>query len=274
LRKSARMTLRISLAALLIGASPALACGPDTDCVLGDRTYRIAMPHGHDGATAVGAIVFSHGYRGSAAGLMRNKGLRRAISDMGLAFVALKSKGDGWALPNAPRHMDSDGAEEFAYVDAVIADASGRFSIDTDRMMAAGFSAGGMMTWNLACARSDLFAGFAPVSGTFWLTPPDTCTGPVANVVHIHGDSDRTVPLDGRAVGQTHQGKVSEALAMYADYGAFAAQTPSATDMFQCENRSNDAGDILEFCLFEGGHSFRSSYLQYAWSRLEAAGKL
>ena len=83
----------LAIAATLL-ATPALACGPDTDCKLGDRTYRVAMPEGHDGAKPVGAIVFSHGYRGSAAGLMRNRNLRRAISNMGLAFIALKSKDD------------------------------------------------------------------------------------------------------------------------------------------------------------------------------------
>lgn len=261
-------------ALLVASASPVMACGPDTNCELGDRTYRVAMPDGHDGITPIGAIVFSHGYRGSAAGLMRNRGLRKSISDMGLAFVALKSKEDDWVLPNAPRHMDSDGAEEFSYVDAVIADASSRFAIDTSRMVAAGFSAGGMMTWNLACARSKLFAGFVPISGTFWMTPPESCDGPIANVIHIHGDNDPTVPLNGRPIGPTHQGKVSEALEMYADYGDFSEPVSSSTDMFRCENRSNADGDILDFCLFEGGHSFRSVYLKYAWDRLEAAGKL
>lgn len=263
-----------SLAALLLCTAPALACGPETDCVLGDRTYRIAMPEGHDGATPVGAIVFSHGYRGSAAGLMRNKGLRRTVSDMGLALIALKSKGDDWVLPNAPRHMDSDGAEEFTYVDAVIADASARFEIDTDKMMASGFSAGGMMTWNLACARSDTFAGFAPISGTFWMEPPASCDQAVANVIHIHGDNDPTVPLNGRAIGPTHQGKVSDALGMYAAHGAFSEPEPSETDMFRCENRTNAEGNLLNFCLFEGGHSFRSAYLKYAWDILEDAGHL
>lgn len=259
---------------LLTLSSPALACGPDTDCMLGDRHYRIAMPQNHDGATPIGVIVFSHGYRGSARGLMRNRGLRKAISDMGLAFIALKSLDDDWVLPNSPRHMDSDGEEEFTYVDAVIADAAARFPIDTNRMMATGFSAGGMMTWNLACARSNMFAAFAPISGTFWLKPQDNCNGRVANIIHIHGDNDPTVPLDGRRIMQTKQGEVSEALAMYRDYGGFTPVEPTANEMFRCENSQNAEGDILNFCLFSGGHSFRSAYLKYAWETFEAAGKL
>lgn len=262
------------LTALALASTPALACGPDTDCMLGDRTYRVAMPEGHDGTTPVGAIVFSHGYRGSAAGLMRNRNLRRAISDLGLAFVALKSKEDDWVLPNSPRHMDSDGSDEFNYVDAVIEDVTTRHPINKNRLVASGFSAGGMMTWNLACARSELFAGFAPISGTFWLEAPSNCAGPVANIIHIHGDNDPTVPLDGRPIQNTHQGKVSEALDMYRSYGGFESTQPSKTASLSCENSANSEGDVLNFCMFEGGHSFRSEYLRYAWETFEGAGRL
>ena len=266
--------LKSLLAAATLLASPAFACGPDTDCTLGDRSYRIAMPEGHDSTKPVGAIVFSHGYRGSAAGLMRNRNLRRVISNMGLAFIALKSKEDDWVLPNSPRHMDSDGSDEFEYVDAVIADATSRHPIDTGRMVAAGFSAGGMMTWNLACARSKLFAGFVPISGTFWQAPPSSCAGPVANIIHIHGDNDPTVPLNGRPILNTHQGKVSDALAMYRAYGGFKPTKPNTTNRLSCENSANRDGDVLDFCMFEGGHSFRSEYLRYAWETFEEAGRL
>ncbi|SFR33045.1 polyhydroxybutyrate depolymerase [Litoreibacter janthinus] len=259
---------------MTVVAAPALACGPDRDCTIGNRTYRIAMPEGHDGKTKVGAIVFSHGYRGSAAGLMKNRNLRRTVSDMGLAFIALKSEGDDWILPNAPRHMDSDGSAEFEYVDAVIADAANRKPIDTSRMMASGFSAGGMMTWNLACARPNLFAGFAPISGTFWQKPPRSCSGPAASIIHIHGNNDPTVPLDGRPILNTRQGKVSDALDMYRAFGGFKKAAPTKTSRLTCDNSVNREGDLLNLCIFEGGHSFRSEYLRYAWRVFETAGRL
>ena len=261
-------------AALSLIPCLALACGPDTDCQIGTRHYRIAMPETHDGTSKIGAIVFSHGYRGTAKGLMRNRNLRRLVSDMGLALIAVKSADDDWVLPNSPQHMDSDGEAEFAYFDAVIADAANRFPIDTDRLMATGFSAGGMMTWNLACHRSNSFAAFAPISGTFWLKPPETCAGPVANLIHIHGDADRTVPLSGRPILRTHQGDVMEALDMYVQYGGFGAPTARNIGALACKDRQNAHGDILNFCMFEGGHSFRSEYLKFAWETFEAAGKL
>lgn len=257
-----------------VSASVASACGPDTDCRLGGRHYRIAMPEGHDGVTPVGAIVFTHGYRGSARGAMRNMNMRRMVSEMGLALIAVKSLDAGWVIPNAPRNLDSDGREEFAYFEDVMADASTRFALDTNRVMVTGFSAGGMMVWNLACSRPDLFAGFAPISGTFWKEPPKSCADPVASIVHIHGTQDRTVPMSGRAIGPTKQGDVGEALAMYREFGGFSSAKMAQVGDLDCARRGNVAGDVLEFCTFPGGHSFRRGFLKYAWERLEVAGKL
>jgi len=267
--------MRRALGALIIGAAllfapVAQACGADSDCMLGDRSYRISLPEG--GALA-GAVIWAHGYGGSAEGAMRNGSLRRMLHDQGLALIAVQGIGGSWDLPYGPRTYGSTGAAEFAYFEAVIADAQAQFGIDPARLVASGFSAGGMMVWNLACARPDMFAGFVPFSGTFWLRPPDVCATPAASLVHIHGDADSTVPLDGRAIGPTHQGKVSDALAMYAALGDFGPVQHHNTAALRCAQQTNGAGDILEFCLFEGGHSFGTEYLDYALTRLRVAGQ-
>lgn len=252
----------------------AFACGANSDCMLGDRHYRIAMPEGHDGATKIPAILFAHGYRGSAVGVMRNNSLRRLASELGAALIAGKSVGPSWDLPNNPREMDSTGEAEFAYFDAVMSDATARFAIDPARVMATGFSGGGMMVWNLICARSGDFAGFAPIAGTFWLEPPETCEMPVASIVHIHGDADRIVPLNGRVIGPTKQGEVSEALEMYRAFGGFKEAQRADQGDLRCAQSQNDVGKIMDFCLFSGGHSFRTEHVRHAWMRLRAMGAL
>jgi len=267
-----------ALFALWLGiALPGLAhaCGPDSDCEIGDRSYRVAMPDTYDGTDPVGAIVFAPGYGGSARGVMRNMNLRRMVSEMGLALIAAQSGPDHWSIPGAPSNMNSTGAAEMAYFEAVIADVTTRFAIDPDRIMMSGFSAGAMLTWEVACQRPDLFVGFAAVSGTFWQGPPEACAAP-ASVIHIHGTQDRTVPLSGRPIAQTKQGDVMEVLAMYRKAGGFGPiKRVSVDDMgLNCARQNNASGDVLEFCTFVGGHSFRSGFLRYAWERLEAAGKV
>lgn len=265
--------MRLFLFVLLMLMAPmAQACGADSDCAVGDRSYRISLPE--EGTAPVGAVIWAHGYRGTAAGVMRNGSLMRMVHDQGLALIALQGANGTWDLPNGPRTPDSTGAAEVAYVEAVIADVVAQFGINQGKLVASGFSAGGMLVWNLACARPDLFQGFVPYAGTFWRMPQDDCAAPAASVIHIHGDADETVPLDGRQIGPTRQGKVAEALAMYAALGGFGEAAVAEASDLRCANSRNDAGDVLEFCLFAGGHSFRTEYLGYALDRLKLAGKL
>lgn len=262
-----RLRTLVLAAALLAAALPgAGACGRDSDCEIGGRSYRIALPQGYDGTTPIGAIVFAHGYRGTAAGVMRNKALTGLADALGVALIAAQAGGTDWQIPGAPHGVTPDGSEELAYFDALIADATARFAIDPARLVATGFSAGGMMTWFLACNRGDAFAGFAPMSGTFWAPVPETCpTGPV-NLIHYHGDADPVVPLGGRPIGDARQGDVREAIAMMArtgDYRRVGTDRPAGLD---CTRQVNGDGKLLELCLFAGKHSFRVENLARAWA--------
>ncbi|WP_298859800.1 prolyl oligopeptidase family serine peptidase [uncultured Sulfitobacter sp.] len=265
------MRLILTLVFMLL-APVAQACGSDSDCTVGDRSYRISLPEGVD--APVGAVIWAHGYRGTAAGVMRNGSLRRMVHAEGLALIALQGIDGTWDLPNGPRTPDSTGAVEFDYVAAVIADAQAQYGVDPARLVASGFSAGGMLVWNLACARPDLFIGFVPYAGTFWMQPPAECATPAKSLIHIHGDADSTVPLDGRAIGPTRQGKVSTALTMYSALGDFGAAEQVDTPALRCTQQANSDGDVLAFCLFQGGHSFRTEYLGSALERLRLLGKL
>lgn len=258
----------ILAAALSLLTLPAHACGSDTDCtVLGDRTYRYYMPEGVEGPA--GAFFHAHGYRGSANGAMRNRALRSMADRLGMAFIAMNADADDWNLAHRPRNPTQTEALEFAYVDAVIADVAGRIALDQERLIATGFSAGGMMTWTLACGMGDRFAGFVPYSGTFWLNIPATCPTPATHLIHIHGDGDTTVPLEGRAIGPTRQGNVYEALSMYADHGA----QPDATlaempEDMTCFMRENADGTLLDFCMFGGSHSYSTARVEWAIERI------
>jgi polyhydroxybutyrate depolymerase len=239
--------------------SGAFACGPDTDCQVGDRIYRIAMP---DGVQNPGVLVFSHGYRGSARGVMRNGGLRRLANEMNLALIAVQGQGGTWDLSGSPSNPQSDGSAEFAYFENVLNDAQTRFWIDRTDVVATGFSAGGMMTWNLICHRSDLLRGAVPMSGTFWENMPTSCDTTPVSVVHIHGDKDPTVPLSGRPIRTTHQGDVSKAIGMYARHGGFGNEVAQQTGGLTCATRENTEDQVLALCMFSGGHSFRLENLR------------
>lgn len=260
--------MRYALAILLsLLTTPALACGQETDCtVLGDRSYRYYMP---DVEGPVGAVFFAHGYRGSAAGAMNNASLRAMADRLGMAFIAFNADGEDWDLANRPHDPTRPEATEFDYVDAVIADVATRIDLDRSRLIATGFSAGGMMTWSLACGMSGTFAGFVPYSGTFWAPVPETCPTPAGTIIHIHGLTDTTVPLEGRAIGNARQGNVIEAFRMYARLGNFPE--PSQVDfpfgegclVTMSEMGAEPEGGIA-LCVFDGGHSFSTERVEWA----------
>ena len=245
-------------------AIPASACGPDTDCAVGDRTYRVYLPETEG---PMGAIVYAHGYRGSAEAAMRNPAFEALADELDMAFVALDAGGPDWDLAHTPSNPDREEAREFGYVAAVLDDLGDRIDLDPQRIVATGFSAGGMMTWTLACGDADVatrFAGFIPLSGTFWAPVPETCDAAPSNLVHIHGTEDPTVPLGGRAIGPTRQGDVVEALAMYRVHGGYAgAEAAAGPDGMTCTRETAEDGHLLEFCTFEGGHSFSAERLRY-----------
>lgn len=249
--------------ALLPGA--ALACGEASDCMVGARSYRVHLPAAPAGA---GALIFAHGYRGRAAGEMGNASLVALADDLGVALIALQAAGDDWAIPGVPQEIHADGAAEYAYVEAVAADAAERFGLDRERMVVSGFSAGAMLVWRLACHRGAAFAGFLPLSGTFWAPVPAACDSPPASLIHVHGRSDTVVPFQGRAIGPARQGDVAAALNMYGRHGGFGPAEPRRAGDMDCTLRRNGGGKLLGLCLFDGRHDFSTVRLRAGWDLL------
>lgn len=240
---------------------PVVACGPESDCEIAGRSYRIDRPQ----QALPGALIFAHGYRGSAAGSMRNKGLRRIAHEAGLAFVAAEAADDrGWMIPNRPRNRSNDGRLEFHYFDALIDDLVTRHGVDPDRIVMAGFSAGGMMTWELACNRGDRFRGLIAVAGTFWAPVPARCPNPAKRFVHIHGTSDEVVPLRGRAIADTRQGNVFASLDLLHRAKGFGIHREFSAGELGCMRQVDGDGGLLTFCTHSGGHSVKTGWMRTA----------
>jgi len=259
--------LASTMAAALIGlvAAQAGACGADSDCLIGDRSYRILMPEG----SARGAILFVHGYRGNAGNEMRNPALTGLARKLGVAFVAAQAAGPEWQVPGVPSDDAQPGIDEPAYFDAVAADLAAQFGIERAQTVVAGFSSGAMMVWHLACQRGDVYAGYVPMSGTFWDPIPQACPGGPVNLIHYHGAQDPVVPLAGRQIKDGHQGDVSVAFDMMTRVGGYRPVAAEPEAGLDCTRRMDDAGHRLELCLFEGKHQFRAGNIRRAWEAFQ-----
>ncbi len=261
---SAPMAFRLALLAasvLAALAESAGACGRNSDCLIGERTYRVVLPNARDTSRPLGAIVFAHGYRGSAVGTMRNEALIGLADALDIAVVAADAGGPDWQIPGVPSFPDADGVAALAYFDALRGDLIERFAIDPERIVAAGFSAGGMMVWHLACHRGDAFAGFVPLSGTFWAPLPAHCPTPAVDLVHYHGTEDTVVPLEGRPISRSRQGNVRDAMRLFTDLGGYHPIAAEPDAELDCTLAQNEQGQRLELCLFNGGHGYQRSHL-------------
>ncbi|MEO1102782.1 MAG: polyhydroxybutyrate depolymerase [Pseudomonadota bacterium] len=216
--------------------------------------------------------MFAHGYRGSAAGTMGNAALRDMASDLGVALIAPKSGGEDWLIRNAPEKAFADDLGELGYFDALLDDALARFPIDAERILMSGFSAGGMVTWTLACHRGERFAAFLPIAGTFWAPIPEACASELVSLVHINGTADTIVPLEGRPIADAQQGNVRDAIALFATAAEYRpTEGMRAPPDLICDSRATLVGTPLALCLHDGGHEFRAPWVAHFYRTLVKA---
>ena len=254
-----------ALAVVFLSVPPALACSDTTPCEVAGGTYVIELPDTSE--APVPAVMFIHGYGGSGAGVLRNRGMVDAILARGYAVIApsgLKMQGrngGSWSFhPERPQRRD-----EIAFLTTVRDAATTRHGLDADRIVLSGFSIGGSMTAYLACATPNAFSAYAPLGGNFWRPHPESCAGPV-RMLHTHGWRDGTVPLEGRVLrGEDSrdpdaimQGDVFHALAIWREANEchhLKADRFAATGPFMRRAWDRCApGSALEFALFPGGH--------------------
>lgn len=263
-----RRTLATLSVALTFLTSPAAAaeCGnPQADCEVAGGTYRLALPP--DPAPAP-AMVFLHGWGGSAAGVMRNEGMLKTLATRGYALIAPQ----GLARPSHPnadwgvQDGETHPRDDAAFLRAVIADAA-RHRVDRERVLLTGFSRGGSMAWDLACRAPDSARAYAPVAGAFWQPMPPTCAGPV-DLFHTHGWRDRTVPLEGRPVaeGRLTQGDVWASLALLRDTNGCTSGRPEKIPIQpgRWHRRWSCPDGRIDLMLHPGGHSLPSGWLDRA----------
>ena len=245
------------LFACACGGASAAECGGEIACEVEGGVYHAIMPD----TPAEGTVLYLHGYRGSGAGVVANTDLVDGIVARGYAVVAPTgmpvdpgSEGGRW---NAS--ASADWRDDTAFLLRVADDAAARFDLPRDRMLAAGFSGGGMMVWRLACDAPEAFAAYAPVAGLMWRPLPEQCSGPV-RLFHTHGWSDTVVPIEGRSVagGRITQGNLFRGLDLMRAAAGCAGDDPDAYDragdMLIRAWRDCGPGAELVFALHPGGH--------------------
>ncbi|WP_419903417.1 alpha/beta hydrolase family esterase [Kiloniella sp.] len=230
----------------------------ETRNVVGGR-YVTVMPENMPVNTSLPVLFYYHGYGQSAQTVRNNKSLLRLASERGILLVIPDGLNRSWSNVGAP----SEKRDEIEFTQNVLHDVRKNWKTQESRTWVTGFSQGGSMAWDVACYLGEEFSAFFPIAGSFWRPHPVTCESPV-NIRHIHGLSDRVVPMKGRAIGaRWHQGDVRQGVAIWEGVnGCEALPVEISLEDMDCKiwNKCR-SGKALELCLHNGGHNVRTEWI-------------
>lgn len=160
-----------------------------------ERRYRLVVPEGVDGPTALPLVLAFHGAGDTGEQMAEQTKLDRLASSQGFLLAYPEGRFQSWPPfipPENPSCIDPD----LRFFDVLCAELSRRFKLDRRRIYAVGMSQGAAFVELLVAKRSCAFAAAAAHSG--WLPKPLPSEGIHADcktpILLIVGAEDRQVP--------------------------------------------------------------------------------
>lgn len=156
------------------------------DCGGFHRKYTVHVPPGYRKGKAMPLVLLFHGAGGNGRQILQATGWDKKADAAGLLVVAPDAERLAPLAPESddnptawqiiPEKFDTvvtrnpdptgrDTVNDTDFVQALLDDLPHRYSVDTKRIYATGFSSGGAFTWRLALLLSTRLAACAPVSG-------------------------------------------------------------------------------------------------------------
>ena len=238
-------------------------------------------------------FVFFHGHNGSGKGVLRNRRLIRNLHQQG--YVVIAPDGPqfrfnnrttrGWAARRETGNPRG-GRDDIIFVENVLKAVATRYNLAIEETVVSGFSSGGSMAWHFSCYSKLPLGGVLAVAGGLRRPLPgirfDAASGAIARspcpggprkLVHIHGFTDRQVPLEGRRIRSWHQVDVFEGLAIQRMTNGCSSRpdTTRVVPPYWCRTwRRCSSGRAIQLCLHPGGHGMPKNWLLQGLNHLNA----
>jgi polyhydroxybutyrate depolymerase len=155
------------------------------------RQYIIHTPQGYDGTSKLPLLLNFHGFGGQAGDYMSYTNMS-SIADSE-NFILVYPQGtnlDGYPHWNADLNGDDNKSDvdDLGFIEALVNKLYSENLIDLKRVYAVGYSNGGMMSYALACYKSNLIAAIGSVSG--YMIQNECTPSHSMPLIKLHGTTD------------------------------------------------------------------------------------
>lgn len=226
------------------------------DRQFGSRTYTMRLSQ----RSMVGKlplIIALHGAGMTGLEMEKMTGLTPVALKNGMAVVypdgsgSLFSRGFTWNADTCCGFASSNKINDIAFLEDLIDELVRTYPIDGRAIFVTGISNGAMLAHKLAAEGKGKVKAFASVSGTLNKKPEKT--PPMCSALLIHGDSDKSVPMDGgRELGLDAAFKFWMSVNGISTSGA-----PVDTPITTTTKSEADTGIVVEKIVVKGGqHSW------------------
>ncbi|MBI5931518.1 MAG: prolyl oligopeptidase family serine peptidase [Chloroflexi bacterium] len=234
-----------------------------------DRTYIVYTPDSYATSTPMPLVIVLHGGGGHAENAQNMSQMNTVANREG--FIVVYPNGNGrlryrlltWnAADNCCGYAHDQNVDDVKFIRELIEQLQKDYAIDPNRIYVTGMSNGGMMSYKLACALSDVIAAIAPVSGAFNLAKCEP-TNPVS-VIIFHGTADEHVLYDGGSSIKSIDGDrvdqpVSAAVDFWTTHDGCAtepASTTSGSITTDTYTNCNTGAEVTLVTIDGGGHAW------------------
>ncbi|NBB88711.1 MAG: T9SS type A sorting domain-containing protein [Bacteroidetes bacterium] len=175
-----------------------------------DRSFIHYTPADYDPDSLYPLVFILHGFTQRAADIMDYSNFNSLAEEHD--FIAVYPNGINRSWNTQSGFPGGSTADDVGFIEALIDLLLNEQNIDPTRVYACGFSAGGFMSYILACQLQDKMAAIAAVAGTYSSAALNSCQ-PIRPfpILHIHGSDDLIVPPGGSLANSS----VEETLAFW-----------------------------------------------------------
>lgn len=165
------------------------------------RTYDLYVPSGNGRGPRPLLLAF-HGTGESGREMHRTTGLAAYADREGFLVAYPDAAVGNWAEGCDCTRADQLGVNDTGFVRALVEDVATRHPVDRGRVIAVGFSQGGVFVHRLACEMADLVTAVASIAAPMATPMAQRCrpSRPVSVLVAM-GTLDDAYPYEGRAAG-------------------------------------------------------------------------